>query len=66
MFLLWLWYMMPWIAAVVMTRLCWRASLLAALTTLAEHNHTHSSLAGNKRDAHKGRASFLGQVWRPF
>ena len=25
MFLLWLWYMMPWIGAVVMTRLCWRA-----------------------------------------
>ena len=24
MFLLWLWYMMTWIAAVVMTRLCWR------------------------------------------
>ena len=24
MFLLWLWYMMSWIAAVVMTRLCWR------------------------------------------
>ena len=24
MFLLWLWYMMPWIAAVVMARLCWR------------------------------------------
>ena len=26
MFLLWLWYMMPWIGAVVMARLCWRAS----------------------------------------
>ena len=27
MFLLWLWYMMPWIAAVVMARLCWRDGL---------------------------------------
>ena len=30
MFLLWLWYMMSWIAAVVMTRLCWRASAAGA------------------------------------
>ena len=26
MFLLWLWYMMSWIGAVVMARSCWRAA----------------------------------------
>ena len=33
MFLLWLWYMMSWIAAVVMARLCWRASAPARVTS---------------------------------
>ena len=31
MFLLWLWYMMSWIAAVVMARLCWRGTRPQAL-----------------------------------
>ena len=35
-----------------------RTSALAALA-LTEHSHTHSSLAGNKRDAHKGSNRLL-------
>ena len=36
MFLLWLWYMMPWIGAVVMARLCWRAQRRARARNLAK------------------------------
>ena len=40
MFLLWLWYMMSWIGAVVMTRLCWRAlgPLTSQIHRAARHN----------------------------
>ena len=35
MFLLWLWYMMPWIGAVVMARLCWRAAAASEVASQA-------------------------------
>ena len=55
MFLLWLWYMMSWIAAVVMTRLCWRA--------LAVKSARFSAKTAQSSAVESAHSSAVGSAW---